>query len=319
MKNDRLCKILGMIIATGSIGARGFGCGPCSDVATTVIPVLPPSSDGGVADAGEDFELEETCTRYCGQGVISCEPTTIPLGDGGVMPAVECTNYNGGCGAGRRPEGLESPRFSQDAETAAGWLARAAFLEAASVDAFRALRRDLRALGAPRRLLRAASRAARDEKRHARRMTALARRHGAIVPAPRVARQKAPTLEALAAHNAAEGCVRETFGALVARWQAEVAGDREVRSSMARIAGDEARHAALAWQIDAWAQRRLGEAARARMARAREEASRALLAEISRPAAKDASGALGIPAPSVAERLARDMFRAFAIVRKTCS
>jgi hypothetical protein len=313
MKNERFYKILGMIIATGSIGARGFGCGPCSDVTTNVIPILPPSSDGGVADAGEDDDPEENCTKYCGQGAISCEPTTIPLGDGGVMPAVECTNYNGGCGAGRRPEGLESPRFSEDAETAAGWLARAAFLESASVNAFRALRRDLRALGAPRRLLRAASRAARDEKRHARRMTALARRHGAMVPPPRVALQKAPTLEALAAHNAAEGCVRETFGALVARWQAGVAGDREVRASMARIAGDEARHGALAWQIDAWAQRRLDAAARARVGRAREEASRALLAELSRPAAQDASEALGIPRAPVAERLARCMVRAFAI------
>jgi len=314
MKNERFYKILGMIIATGSLGARGLSCGPCSDVATVVVLVLPPSSDGGIADAGEeDGDLEVPCDKYCGIGAISCEATTIALDDGGVMPAVECVQYNGGCGAGRRPEGLERPGFAQDARTEAGWLARAAFLEAASVAAFRLLRSDLRALGAPRRLLRAASRAARDEKRHARRMRALARRHGASIPAPRVLAQEAITLEALAAHNAAEGCVRETFGALIARWQAEAAGDREVRSSMARIAGDESRHAALAWQIDAWAQRRLDKHGQARVGRAREEAARALLAEIAQGPSGGASEALGIPARPVADKLARRMFRALAI------
>ncbi|UQA62243.1 ferritin-like domain-containing protein [Polyangium aurulentum] len=314
MKNERFYKILGMIIATGSLGARGLACGPCSDVATVVVPVLPPSSDGGVADAGEvDDGLDALCTKHCGIGAISCEATTIALDDGGVMPALECTQYHGGCGAGRRPEGLVRPGFAQEAETEAGWLARAAFLEAASVDAFRSLRRDLRALGAPRRLLRAASRAARDEKRHARRMQALARRRGASVPVPRVLAREAILLEALAAHNAAEGCVRETFGALVARWQAGAAGDREVRASMARIAGDEARHAALAWQIDAWAQRRLDKLGQARVGRAREEAARSLLAEIAQGPSQVASGALGIPARGVAEKLARQMIRALAI------
>jgi hypothetical protein len=69
-------------------------------------------------------------------------------------------------------------------------LAEAAWLEAASVDAFRVLRLELRAHSAPRRLLRAASRAARDERRHARAAGALARRFDVTVPA--VERQASP-------------------------------------------------------------------------------------------------------------------------------
>jgi hypothetical protein len=44
----------------------------------------------------------------------------------------------------------------------------AAFLEAASVEAFRILRDELRCYGAPRSLVRAAARAGHDEVRHAR-------------------------------------------------------------------------------------------------------------------------------------------------------
>ena len=50
----------------------------------------------------------------------------------------------------------------------------------------------------------------------------------------------------IARENAEEGCVRETFGALLAAHQAAYACDPEVREVMTRIAGDELRHAALA-------------------------------------------------------------------------
>jgi hypothetical protein len=67
---------------------------------------------------------------------------------------------------GRRPVGLRWAERTGEK----GFLlhlADAAWLEAASVDAFRIVRRELRAHGAPRRLLRAASRSKRDEVRHA--------------------------------------------------------------------------------------------------------------------------------------------------------
>ena len=50
-------------------------------------------------------------------------------------------------------------------------------------------------------------------------------------------------LEAIAIENAVEGCVRESFGALLATWQAKTAGDARVRAAMKRIARDETRHA----------------------------------------------------------------------------
>jgi hypothetical protein len=200
------------------------------------------------------------------------------------------------------------------AGAAAAWLARAAFLEAASVDAFRLLRRDLAALGAPRRLLRAASRAARDEKRHARRMRSLARRSGQTPPpASRVTATTLPTLEAMATENAVEGCVREAFGALIACYQAARATDRELAAAMRRIAVDEARHAALALRIDAWARPRLDRKARARMDLAHEEAVNELLHEMETSVAPRAR--LGLPDPCENLFLARAIFEGSPFAR----
>jgi hypothetical protein len=45
-----------------------------------------------------------------------------------------------------------------------------------------------------------------------------------------------------------------------------------IRAAMARIARDETRHAALAFQVDAWLRGRLGRAARGRVSVARQRA-----------------------------------------------
>jgi hypothetical protein len=308
MKTSRLPRILAMIVATTSLGARGIPCVSCPPDYTEVKPILPPSSDGGLTDVA-DFVASE-CARLC-SGAIACEPTTLEL-DGGSVLAIECTQPID-CSGGRRPEGLLAPAFVDSGATPAGWLARAAFLEAASVDAFRALGRDLAALGAPRRLVQAAGRAARDERRHARRMRSIARRHGASPPTPQIHIRAAATLETLAVHNAAEGCVRETFGALLAAWQAQAADDRELRSAMARISAEEVRHASLAWQIDAWARCRLTPAARARVDEARDEAVRELLSGTSQPVPETLSRALGLPDRPTAARLARRMIAALGL------
>ncbi|MDC3954196.1 hypothetical protein [Polyangium jinanense] len=304
MNKRQLEKLLGMIIATTALGARGISCGPCPDNVAQ-IPVLPPSSDGGVEDAGD--WLADECQRKCPNG-ISCVPTSLPLEDGGSMPAIECTQM-ADCSAGRRPLGKGGPEKRWDTKglgAAGEWLVHAAALEAGSVIAFRELRRDLAALGAPRRLLRAASRAAEEEQRHTRRTRALARRYGARVPGQTTGVTRRASLEELATHNAVEGCVREAFGALVARWQATFAEDLEVRTAMAQIADDEARHAALAHAIDAWAQRRLGPAARARVESARREAAHALLAPRARDAGREeALRVLGLPGAAETEALAK--------------
>jgi hypothetical protein len=111
------------------------------------------------------------------------------------------------------------------------------------------------------------------------------------------------SLAAIAVENAVEGCVRETYGALVGLWQARTAGDPVVAAAMKRIAADETRHAELAWKVDAWAAPRLGRAARRRVAEARDNAFAELRAEVARPVPDALVGLAGLPGPAVAVRL----------------
>ena len=146
--------------------------------------------------------------------------------------------------------------------------------------AFARLERELAAHGAPRSLVAAARRARFEEARHFRLTRALAHRFGARAEAPRVTAGPVRTLEAIALENTAEGCVAETFGAAIGAWQAAASRDRAVRAAMTGIARDEAGHASLAWQVDAWARRRLPLAGRRRLDEARERSVQALQASV---------------------------------------
>jgi hypothetical protein len=180
---------------------------------------------------------------------------------------------------GRRPEGLIAQPARGETPIGAHFAAMAE-LEAASVHAFERLAEELRALGAPTRLIAAACEAARDEVRHAQRVGAIAQRYGALPNTPRIAARPLRDLEALALDNAVEGCVRETFGAAVGCMQAVAARDPELRQAMHDIAADETRHAVLARELDTWLLPQLTEAARARVAAARSAAVRALENEL---------------------------------------
>jgi hypothetical protein len=149
------------------------------------------------------------------------------------------------------------------------------YLEAASVPAFRELADELAAHDAPAFPVRRAERAARDEMRHA----AMAARELSTrgLPPSRLRRSPAPRrgLFELAQDNAREGCVRESFAALLARHQSRAAASAPMRKLFARVARDEADHAQLAWDVHAWASTRLDATERAHleatMARAAEE------------------------------------------------
>jgi hypothetical protein len=164
------------------------------------------------------------------------------------------------------------------------------------------MRDELRALAAPSALVTAATRAIADERRHARIVSALARRFGSDAISPRVKRPRRRSLESIAIENATEGCVRETFAALVACWQALHARDPVVRAAYARIARDEARHAELAHEAARFFESMLTGAARARVDRAREAALNDLARE-----AVDPSNALvqlaGLPTKTSYSRL----------------
>jgi hypothetical protein len=236
--------------------------------------------------------LVHDCAILCGQGDAGkpCDIVECVNEDAGAEASVpsgpvtlECSTGKVGCGPGpgRRPAGLAPapPRAARDVVGA--WLADAARLEAASVDAFRRLARELAARGAPRALVRAAERSARDEIRHARVTTRLARRRGAH-PAPVAIERPAASrsLEAIAVENAVEGCVRESFAALFATHQASHAASADLAREMRRIARDETRHAALAWSVSGWVRSRLSPDERARVA----SAMRAAIADLRREA-----------------------------------
>jgi hypothetical protein len=196
-----------------------------------------------------------------------------------------------GCAVGRRPAGLQPSAAAGNGQPLGAFLAECAHLEAASVPAFRRLTRELDRLGA-RRLASFALRSAREEVRHAALMRGLAARYGAHSIPPRIAApQRLRSALEIALENAIEGCVRETFGALVAWQQSACAKDPLVARTMRGIAADETRHAELAWEVAAWLEPKLSARERLTVLRARRKAFEQLQKEIADDPLPDASRA----------------------------
>jgi hypothetical protein len=181
---------------------------------------------------------------------------------------------------GRRSESLTSS-VESTGQAVADFFASIAHLEAASVDAFDHLRDELALHGADEELLADVLQARDDEVRHAQMTAELARKFGGSPQPPRVEPLPLRDLERIACENAAEGCVRETFGALVATYQASASSDSDVARALAEIAQDETRHAALAWRIATWLDDRLSDSARERVRLARARAIAELRDELS--------------------------------------
>jgi len=233
----------GAAASAGAGGSSGDSCKNTLALSCNPVTVTIPKTcvDAGQAVLGTQLS-QETCKSICNVSYIfSCSVAATTSS----AISVSC---NPGCAVGRRPEGmLETCAF--ESNEAGGYFAQIAQLEAASVIAFRVLRDELRAHGAPKALVRAAARAARDEIRHARATGALARRFGGTPRAAAVVRGARRSLEAIALENAVEGCVRETYGALLATRQALLSRDHGVRAAMMLIARDEPRHASLSWRV----------------------------------------------------------------------
>jgi rubrerythrin len=158
---------------------------------------------------------------------------------------------------GRRPLGHAEIDAGVGGDDLGRSLAAMAYLEAASVLAFEELAAWLSVQRAPSELVERCRAAADDERHHARWLTRLAGQRDATVrvPVPREA-SEASTLE-VALHNAVEGCVHESFAALMAAVRAERAESPWLRRVFARIAADETCHGQLAWDLDAWLRERL--------------------------------------------------------------
>ncbi len=239
------------------------------------------------------------CTIVQGDGCMTEVDADLPDVPGAVQ--LYCPDCSG---SGRRPRGLASIRAIAAPSALGAYFAKMAHDEAAAAQAFRRMRDELAAHGAPAALLVEAERAGRDELRHARIMARRAATQCAKVPRPRVRRCPPRSLEAIARENAVEGCVRETFGALVLAFQAGRAQSTSLHRTLARIAEDETRHAALAWAVARWIDPRLDSAGRSRVASAQARALRALR-RAPRPSRCDAE--LGQPAPGERARLLEGM------------
>lgn len=268
---DGVLALLGAIDTPNEAVLRAGMAGyhvPCEDV-----------DKGGVKAVGDGFEV--LATRI----TSGCDPVEITLYRVGVtadatvseLESDLISSESGSC-AGRRPSCFEQRRAPGTSQLGA-YFASVAHLEDAAVHAFAEVRAELEHHGAPASLIARAERSRQDEIRHTAIMRRLAIRFGGTPP--RAARSQRPprSLEAMAMTNAVEGCVRETFGALVGMYQAEKARDARVRAIMQRIARDETRHAALSWDIDRWARTQLAPAAVARIDRARAKALRDLARE----------------------------------------
>lgn len=202
---------------------------------------------------------------------------------------------------GRRPQGHREVDLA--VVSAGTWLAVHAHLERASVTAFTELAEWLAQNGAPRSLITRCRAAAADEVVHADLMAALASGHGESPPACE-ARPPSRDLLAVALHNAVEGCVHETFAAIVARYQAEHAMGESARGVFARIADDELRHAQLAWDLHAWLVEQMNDDDRATVLKAQRRALSELPTRV-RHNARATPVALGWPDPARASVMAR--------------
>jgi hypothetical protein len=271
------------------VSATGPACGDYC------VPIFSGQVDGGIVPTDAGALEPSMCYAACGSDVRGCSSLVY---QGQLY--IHCQSF---CIGGRRPDGLTAGVPSCDNELGA-YFESMARLETASVPAFRTLKRELAHYGAPKKLHRSALVAARDEVRHARATRALARRFGGRIVPPLIESRPRRSLEALALENAVEGCVRETFGAMMATWQAAVSSDPEVRAEMRRIARDETRHAALALRVAKWAERKLDVAARRRVADAKRAAVVQVFAELEYDLSPDVAQVAGVPSSAQARRMA---------------
>ena len=157
---------------------------------------------------------------------------------------------------GRRPLGhIESTRTVRDIGE---HFSCAAHLEQASVTAFVDLARQLKGWNAPEQLISRCLEAADDETRHAKIFRTLAIKCGAPLEEPQ---QENPPEDLLrtAIHNATEGCIFETWAALIAAHQSLHNHHPELQKIYRVVAADETRHGQLAWDLHEWMMQQLSQ------------------------------------------------------------
>jgi len=199
--------------------------------------------DSQVPDCCYVVELDELCAMPGRPLRIDGTPRLAP-----VVPS------------GAWSEQVEAEFSSLDAERRDALLERwseAAQLEHASVASFARFSLQLLAVGAPPDLIAGATRAQGDEIAHARSCfgvaSALAGRE--LGPGPLDLQgtwSGQVDMAELLEENLREGCINETLAAAEAAWLAERCTVPALAKTLATIAEDETRHAALAWRTARW-------------------------------------------------------------------
>lgn len=227
----------------------------------------------------------------------------LDVGEGGALAerSRSLGEPTGAC-VGRRSDGVVASGERSGAGVGA-FFARVSELEATAVVAFEVIAAELSLLGAPAELVDAAKSAAGDEVRHARVTAALARRYGAEPRALEAEPRSARSRLAFALDNVIEGCVRETYGAACARYQADRAEDPEVRARLLEIAADEARHAELSWRIQEWIEAELDPDERSLLEAAQKRAIAELRAELDQEPGPELCRDAGLPSAAHAHAL----------------
>ncbi len=291
----------------------GLGNDMCAEY--VYVPCGLPQGDY-ILDSGAEAGDVNRCDQICkGFNAVGCPVLGDWTWDASIIlvvnpdadlptdPPDSAIYVSCSCTGGRRPAGLRRARGKAPSSVLGTHFADMAHLEAASVPAFRRMLSELSALRAPPALLIRVARAIREEQRHAKEIGRIARRFGGVAPVPRVRTFRRREVEAMARENAIEGCVRETFGALVATWQAVHAADPEIRSAMQRIADDETKHAALSMEAARFYEPQLDTRARARVSSAKRRAIRELHEAARRDPHDDLVAVAGLPSAAQARSL----------------
>lgn len=204
---------------------------------------------------------------------------------------------------------LPSVTVSAD-DVVGAWLADAAHAESVSWMALRAVERELQAHEAPASLARGARQIAAAALHNAAVLEAMALRWGVRPRQPKVVSIAVRPLDALAAENAGQGCVRVTWAALEAQYQGYYARDPVIRRTMQRIAADGLRHAEFSWSVDSWAARRLGPQGRDGVAHARAQSVADVFEALAVERERGLCIEAGLPTSATARGLARALTEA---------
>jgi hypothetical protein len=242
--------------AVGStMGAAPFG--KCAEKVSD--PQKPSSRERYVSFDKEQTQRERTKTKdaCCYNWVIPCPGGRPLLIDGVARVASPVSSQAWATEPDRSLSEALSTLPADVREALADHYTTEAAYEHASIAAFARVSLALLAVGAPAELVADTHSAALDEIRHAEAMYRVASACRGERVGPSALSLEGATLQSsiveLAREAFLEGCVGEVAAALVLREEAARASDAATGTLLESLAGDEERHAELAWRTVAWA------------------------------------------------------------------